>query len=54
MTQPILEEFDEILITGTAFSPQADFVALRCLVAVICDDGTSCRGGLAVVWTCQY
>jgi len=36
----ILEEFDEILITGTAFSPPADFVALRCLVATVGDDGT--------------
>jgi len=35
----ILEEFDEILITGTAFSPEADFVALRCIVATV-DDGT--------------
>jgi hypothetical protein len=40
MTQPILEEFDEILITGTAFSPPADFVTLRCLVATVGDDGT--------------
>jgi hypothetical protein len=31
---------DEILITGTAFSPPADFVALRCLVATVGDDGT--------------
>jgi hypothetical protein len=39
LLREILEESDEILITGTAFSPQADFVALRCIIATI-DDGT--------------
>lgn len=40
LLKEILEEFDEILITGTAFSPPTDFVALRCLVATVGDDGT--------------
>lgn len=39
LLKEILEEFDEILIIGTAFSPPADFVALRCLVATV-GDGT--------------
>lgn len=40
LLKEILEEFDEILVTGMAFSPPADFVALRCLVVIVGDDGT--------------
>ena len=28
-------EFDEVLLTGSAYSPQADFVALHCTIATV-------------------